>query len=124
LYDTSVFVGLERERIAAALPEGEACVSVVTVAELHLGVLQSRGPEDMARRLQTIGMVERGFEAIPADLGVMRRFATLTSEQRARGRRPRPLDTIIAATASYLELGIVTQDRDFERFDDLEVVLV
>ena len=43
LLDTSVFIARERGRRLGDLPAA-AAVSVVTVAELHLGVLMRRGP--------------------------------------------------------------------------------
>jgi predicted nucleic acid-binding protein len=123
LYDTSIFVAMEDGRALGELPVGNVAVSVMTLGELQLG-LQLAGRETLPHRLETIAEIEHAWTPLAADMPVVRRFATLVADARRSGFRPHVADAIIAATASWHGLGIVTQDRDFTRFAGLEVVLV
>jgi predicted nucleic acid-binding protein len=123
LLDTSVFVASEQQRALGKLPE-ENAVSVITLGELRLGVLMTDDPEDRARRLATLTDVERDFEVIPIDEGVIREFARLVAEARRAGRRPTTTDALIAATAVAHGLTIYTQDTDFRLFPSIDVVMV
>jgi len=111
LLDTSVFIAREAGRPLGQLPE-TAAVSVVTIAELHLGVLMARGSV-RARRLRTLTAVQNAFEPIPIDSEVARTFAELVAEARRHGKRPKIMNTWIAATAVEHDLLIYTQDEDF-----------
>ena len=123
LLDTSVFIGREQGRTAAVLPP-DAFISVVTLAELHIGVLNADDPEIRASRLETLTAIEQAFDALPIDTDVARAFARLVSQARRAGRKPPILDTLIAATAVVHELDLYTQDADFEGFRGLRVVRV
>lgn len=112
LLDTSVFVAQETGRFHGSLP-AMATVSVVTVAELHLGVLLAEDPQIRAQRLRTLSSVERLFEPLPVDAAVARTFAEIVAEARREGKRPRIMDTWIAATAVTHGLPVYTQDDDF-----------
>jgi predicted nucleic acid-binding protein len=60
--DTSVLVAREQGRPPGDLPD-QAAISVVTVAELHLGVLLADDPRVRAQRLRTLSEVEHaGFD--------------------------------------------------------------
>lgn len=123
LLDTSVFVARERERPVERLPD-EAAISVMTLGELHLGVLVARDPASRAKRLRTLTEVERRFDALPVDDTVARRFAEIAAEARRLGRRPQVVDTLIAATAATHGIPVFTQDADFEAIPGVEVVRV
>ena len=112
LLDTSIFIAGERGRPLGRLP-GMAAISVVTVAELHLGVLLADDPAIRARRLRTLSSTEALFEPLPIDPAVARTFAELVAEARRQGSRPKIMDTWIAATAVAHELLVYTQDEDF-----------
>ena len=112
LLDTSVLVAQEAGRSLESLPD-ETAISVVTLAELHLGVLTARDRQTRARRLHTVTRVERDLEAIPIDPETARTFASIVAEARAAGRRPRVMDTWIAATGVRHGLTVFTQDDDF-----------
>ncbi len=123
LYDTSVFVAMEDGRALGELPAGDVAISAMTLGELQLG-LQLSGPDVLPFRLETLGEIEHVWTPLPVDVPVMRRFASLVAACHRRGERPHTADAIIAATASWHGLGIVTQDRGFTRFEGIEVVLV
>ena len=112
LLDTSVFIAQERDRPLGPLPEA-AAISVITLAELHLGVLMADDPTIRAQRLRTLSAVRSLFEPVPIDTGIAEVFAELVAEARRSGRRPKIMDTWIAATAVALELPLFTQDEDF-----------
>ena len=58
LLDTSVFIAREQRRPLGPLPE-ELAVSVVTIAELELGVLAAVDPERRAQRADTLALARR-----------------------------------------------------------------
>ncbi len=66
LADTSVFIARESGRSVAAEPPSDVAVSVVTIAELRLGVLMASDSDARQRRLSTLE-VALLLEAIPVD---------------------------------------------------------
>jgi predicted nucleic acid-binding protein len=112
-----VFIGGEQGRPVAAdrLPD-EAAVSVVTVAELELGVHMAESEAVRARRLQTLRAVQSTYVALPVDERVASAFAELVSFARRSGRRARIQDAWIAATARAHDVAVYTQDDDFDAF--------
>ena len=122
LLDTSVFVARESGRPLASLPE-EGRVSVITVAELRIGVLVTDDSSIRAQRMRTLAAVE-ALEPVPVDDGAARAFSEIVADSRRRGRRPRILDALIAATAVSLGIPVYTQDADFEDMAGVDVVRV
>jgi predicted nucleic acid-binding protein len=120
--DTSVFIAKETGRPSAELPEASA-VSVMTLAELHLGVLMAQGSV-RARRLRTLTMVQNTFEPLPIDPEVARTFAELVAEARRLRKRPKIIDTWIAATAVAHDVPVYTQDEDFAEIPKVRVYRV
>ena|SRR4029077_12868250 len=120
LLDTSVFIAREAGRPIASLPDEQA-ISVVTLAELHLGVLRAKDGATRARRLRTLSRVEREFNAYPIDEEVARTFASIVADARAAGHRLRGLDVWIAATGVRHGLVVFTQDADFADIPQVKV---
>jgi predicted nucleic acid-binding protein len=120
LLDTSVFVARESGPPLASLPD-EPTISVVSLAELHLGVLRAKNDKTRARRLRTVTRVEREFNAIPIDAEVARTFASIVAEARAAGHRPRAMDALIAATGVRHGLVVFTQDAGFDHVPQVRV---
>jgi predicted nucleic acid-binding protein len=121
--DTSVFIAQESGRPLGPLPR-VAAVSVVTLAELYLGVLMAEETTTRTQRLRTLSEVEALFEPLPIDRTVAHTFAELVAEARRHGRRPRIMDTWIAATAVTHGLPVYTQDDDFTGILRVRVVRV
>lgn len=122
--DTSIFVAVEQGRpLRRALPD-EVSVSVVTLAELELGVLVARDPDARAQRLATLTRVREETAGLPADHRVASAYARLAAAELAAGRKPRVHDTWIAATARVHGAEIWTQDADFSSFAAVDVVHV
>jgi hypothetical protein len=120
LLDTSVFVAAEAGRGLGSLPD-ESAISVITLAELHLGVLLAKDGPTRARRLRTVTRVERELEAIPIDSEVAHTFASIVAEARAAGRRPLVMDVWIAATGVRHGLVVFSQDADFAEIPQVRV---
>jgi predicted nucleic acid-binding protein len=120
--DTSVFIAGEQARPLAGerLPD-EAAISVVTLAELELGVHMASSESVRGQRLRTMQAVHATYVALPVDLSVASAFAELVAAARKAGRRPKVQDTWIAATARAHAVAVYTQDSDF---DELAVDVV
>lgn len=123
LLDTTVLIAREQGRPLGNLPD-ESAISVVTLAELHIGVLLADEPRVMAQRMRSLSEVERSFDALPIDKDVARSFALIVADARARGRKPKIMDAFIAATAVAHDLPVYTQDDDFDDLAEVQVVRV
>jgi predicted nucleic acid-binding protein len=122
--DTSIFVAVEQGRgLARRLPD-EVGVSVISLAELELGVLLAADPETRSQRLGTLTRVREQTAGLPADARVASAYARLAASEIAAGRRPRVHDTWIAATALAHGAAVWTQDADFSAFGAVDVVRV
>jgi hypothetical protein len=121
--DTSVFVAQETGRELGELPE-EIAVSVITAAELELGVLRATEPSSRATRLATLSRVQATYPLLPVDPEVASCFARIASTELAKGRRLRRHDTWIAATAMRHGVAVLTQDTDFSSFEEVDVIRV
>jgi predicted nucleic acid-binding protein len=122
LLDTSVFIADEQRRLLASerLPD-EAAISVVTLAELELGVHLAGTDAVRGQRLRTLQAARATYLALPVDEAVASAFAEIVATTRGAGTRPKIQDTWIAATARALDVAVYTQDSDF---DDLPVEVV
>jgi predicted nucleic acid-binding protein len=99
-------------------------ISVVTMAELRLGVLLARTPEVAALRTETLVRVGRTYHALSVDEEVAAAYAALVAEARAQDRRPAPHDGLIAATARRFGIPLFTRDAGFQGLPGVETVLV
>ena len=121
--DTSVFIAQETGRELGDLPE-KIAVSVITVAELELGVLRAVDPEARALRLSTLSRVQSTYPLLPVGPEVASCFARIAAAERSRGRCLRRHDTWIAATAMRHGAAVLTQDADFSSFEEVPVLRV
>lgn len=124
ILDTSVFIASGQGRPLTRQLPSEVSVSVVTIAELEIGVLLAQDPETRSRRLSTLTGVREQSAGLPADDRVASAYARLAASELAAGRRPRVQDTWIAATALVHGAEVWTQDADFSRFAAVDVVQV
>jgi hypothetical protein len=121
--DTSVFIAREAGRPLGDLPD-EIAVSVVTAAELELGVLRASDPTARAVRLRTVSRVRSEYALLPVDDATASCFARLADEELRAGRKLRRHDTWIAAIALQHNAAVVTQDTDFGGFASVRVIRV
>ncbi|HET7484466.1 MAG TPA: PIN domain-containing protein [Solirubrobacterales bacterium] len=119
--DTSIFIAQETGSELGELPE-QLAVSVITAAELELGVLRTTDPNARAIRLSTLSRVQATYPLLPIDAETASCFARIASAERSRGRRLRRHDTWIAATAMRHGTAVLTQDTDFSSFEDVNVI--
>jgi predicted nucleic acid-binding protein len=115
LLDTSVFIAREVERPLGELP-ARVTVSVVTIAELELGVLHAADAASRARRGDTLALAKTA-EPVPVSESIMGAWARLVVDCRVAGiqRTVKLVDALIAATAIDLGLPVVTQDDDYDQ---------
>lgn len=115
LLDTSVSIAREAERPLGELPDHVA-VSVVTIGELQLGVLNATDAERRARRADTLALA-RTADPIPISEAIMVSWARLVADCRVAGihRTVKLTDALIAATAIEHGLPVVTQDDDYDQ---------
>lgn len=115
LLDTSVFIARETERELGELPDRVA-VSVITIGELQLGVLNAPDDNARARRADTLALA-RSADPIPISEAVMTACARLVFDCKAASihRTVKLTDALIAATAVEHGLPVVSQDGDFEK---------
>jgi hypothetical protein len=122
LLDTSVFVASEPGRGLGEMPDiTETDVSVVTSAELTIGVLVADDRQRPAR-LATLSAVESTWDPLPVDAEMALAFARIAAELKGHRRRVPLLDALIAATAIVEQTPVVTQDRDYDAITGLDVV--
>lgn len=121
--DTSVFIAIETGRDLRNLPD-ELAISVITVAELELGVLRAANADARATRLATLAQVRATYPLLAVDPEVASCYARIAAAELAAGRRVRRHDAWIAATALRHGAAVVTQDSDFANFDAVSVIRV
>jgi len=116
ILDTSVFIARDQGRpLARALPE-DVAVSVVSIAELEVGVLIAQDAQTRGQRLRTLTQVRTLAGALPIDERTASAHAQLAVGVLSDGRKPRVHDTWIAATALVNDAEVWTQDNDFSDF--------
>jgi hypothetical protein len=121
--DTSVFIAKESGRRLGEIPD-EVAVSVVTAAELELGVLRAQDPAIRALRLRTLSRVRAEYPLLVVDDETASCFAQLADAELRAGRKLRRHDTWIAATAMRHNAAVLTQDDDFTTFASVSVIRV
>lgn len=94
----------------------ETALSVVTLAELHAGILAATDTVTRTRRLATPAAVSR-VEALPVTAEAARHWASLRVRLAEQGRRAKVNGLWIAAVASANGLDVVTQDDDFDAIE-------
>lgn len=121
LLDTSVLIGRENGRISLGQLPPRVSVSVVTIAELRLGVLMAATLEARARRLATLRLVE-SLQPLAVDDAVADAWALLVAALRKAGRKAPVNDSWIAATAIARRMPVATRDDDYDAMPGVEVI--
>ncbi|MDN5797454.1 MAG: VapC toxin family PIN domain ribonuclease [Intrasporangium sp.] len=116
ILDTSVLIG------ADAPDDVEAAISVVSLTELHFGVLLAADVDERARRTDRLATVEATFDPLPVTPEVARAWGRLAAAVSRRGGQPRrrQIDLAIAATASVERVPLLSHNTaDFRIIADL-----
>ncbi len=103
-----------------ALPSGETTISVVTLAELELGVHLAEDTDARAARIETLNRVRELYAAVPIDDAAASAFASLVAHLRQSSARAPIQDTWIAATAVAHDAAVCTQDSDFDALEGVQ----
>ena len=127
MVDTNVFIFFEKSGKAIDLSRWESServyVSVVTVTELLMGVHRANTEERRQRRSAFVEAVISGVGVLDFTIDVARRHAGIYAELAKNGQLIGAHDLIIAATARYHELSILTDNVDeFSRVAGLHVI--
>ncbi len=119
LLDTSVLIAQEsgRRLDTDALPE-QTAISVVTLAEVHAGVLAATNTTSRARRLKTLDAISV-IEALPITAEAARQWASLRVRLAEQGRKAKINDLWIAAVAAANDMDVVSQDDDFDAIESV-----
>ena len=116
--DTSVLIEPE-----AGPPDGQSAISVVSIAELHFGLLVAADGSARAARAARLGLIEARFpDPLALDDRVAREWGRLQAAVADRGGRPRRrmADLAIAATANVYGAVLLTRNlKDFALIADL-----
>jgi predicted nucleic acid-binding protein len=122
--DTSVFIAHETGRaIDPTLIPAAVATTVITLAELNVGVLAAATSDIRAQRLATLDVVA-DMETLPVDDEAARMWARLRIHLAETGRRARINDLWIAAIAASRGLPVITQDNDFDALADVAGVTI
>lgn len=114
LLDTSIFIALEEGRpVRQEVLPRQSAVSIVTRAELRVGVFLAGDIESRDRRIATFE-ASRHFATLPVDDDVARAWSQMRAYLAASGSRVPVNDMWIAATAAAVEIPVLTQDGDFD----------
>ena len=116
LLDTSVLIAAEEG------PDEDSAISVVSLTELHFGVLVAPDEEVRAHRIRRLAIVEGHFDALPFNAEAARECGRLHAAVAQRGGKPRrrAFDLAIAATANVNRVPLLTYNtKDFEIVEDL-----
>jgi predicted nucleic acid-binding protein len=101
----------------------DAAISVVSIAELHFGLLVAGDDRSRAARATRLGMIEARFpDPLALDDRVAREWGHLQAVVAAAGGQPRrrAADLAIAATAKVHDAILFTDNRqDFAAIGDL-----
>lgn len=122
LLDTSVCVSLIRGRSASsALPPSEDCVvSVISAAELEVGVWRSARPREQRRAVD--GLLAC-FTVLPFESAAAADYGEIRADLEKKGAIIGPLDLLIAAHARSLGAVVVTGNvHEFRRVKGLKVL--
>ena len=87
-------------------------------------MLRATGDEVRALRLATLSRVRSTFPLLTVDSATSSYFARLANSALSEGRKLRRHDTWIAATALRHDAVVITQDKDFSKFEEVDVILV
>ena len=94
-------------------------MSVISYGELLYGARKSMHPD---KNLATAHRVAELFPVLDLGKGIIEVFSGLKARLESAGTRLDDMDLMIGATAIYMNLSLVTNNRQhFARMDDLEL---
>ena len=109
LLDTSVLIG-PAPSTAVTLPVS-AAISVVSLGELHAGVLLARDDGTREARRQRLDAIRGAFAPLDVDEAVAECYGEVLAVARAEGRTAKATDLLIIATAAAHGRKLHTRDE-------------
>ena len=108
LLDTSILIS--DPAVVTFLPPA-AAISVISLGELHAGVLLAG--DDSVRNVRRLRLeaIRRAFAPLPVDEPVAERYGEVLAVARAEGRTAKATDLLIVATAAAHDRELVTLDE-------------
>lgn len=106
LLDTSALIAADGLHSVDA-----GAISVLTLGELHAGVVLARDPATQHGRARRLDWARAAFVAIAVDAAVADAYGRLVAFARARRRAAPPADLLIVATAQVTGRALVTLDE-------------
>jgi predicted nucleic acid-binding protein len=127
IVDTNVFISFERRDEPIDLSPWESSedvfVSAVTVSELLMGVHRADNESRRNRRSAFVEAILAGLRALDFTKDVARGHAKLYADLAVQGQLIGAHDLIIAATALYHNLSLLTDNvQEFSRVPGLKVI--
>lgn len=116
---------LDTSVVIAPVPPGfddEVAISIVTMAELHFGVMVAADQAVRGERLRRLALLQSEFDPLPVDGPVAIAYGRLAAAVSGIGRPPRAraMDLLIAATAVAHGARLVTRNAaDLVGLEDL-----
>lgn len=111
LLDTSVLIDSNTLDLSSSM---QVAISVISLSELHRGVLGAGDPLARAHRLRRLTAIESALDPLPVTASVARIHGAMGAAVVAAGRQPRrrAMDLLIAATAADVGATLVTLNLD------------
>ena len=109
LLDTSILIAPDPAALAN-LP-GSAAISVITLGELHAGVLLARDRNVEKARRARLMAVKASFAPLPVDEPVAERYGEVLAVARTERRTVKATDLLIIATAAAHSRTLHTLDE-------------
>jgi tRNA(fMet)-specific endonuclease VapC len=105
--------------LLTALADEGLTISLVTFGEIYEGIYYGADPKANEAGFRKF---LRWVDVLPLNRRIMQRFARIRGELRRRGQLIGDPDILIAATAVYHNLTLLTRNvSDFERIPDLKL---
>ena len=109
LLDTSILIAPDPAAFGE-LPVA-AAISVITLGELHAGVLLARDDRTRAARRTRFEAVRAAFAPLPVDEPVAERYGEILAVARSQRRTAKATDLLIIATAAAHDRTLHTHDE-------------
>jgi tRNA(fMet)-specific endonuclease VapC len=120
LLDTNIVIALLQgdDAVLSHLDRApEVFIPAVALGELFFGAAKSGRPSE---NTATVERFAAGRTIVSCDLDVAREYGRLKQRLKERGRPLPENDIWIAAAAKRHEMILVTRDRHFQEFEDLQ----
>src|SRR5690349_18993075 len=105
--------------LLSALAKEDLAISLMTVGEIYEGIYYGRDPH---KAEAVFYQFLRMAETLPLTHTIMQRFAQIRGELRRKGQIIGDFDILIAATALYHDLTLVTRNiKDYDRIPHLKL---